>query len=160
MSQIIKVATCAFSSLQSLFCSISSCSKVSVGHVSCLQGAGGTWGSSPGHQKHPQQCESHCGSHMDGSSQALPVDSPTTVLSANHQACGCSQGGMFCQWQLCLFPSRPRVSLPAPASSTIRDPSSLRRQRYTSSTMRTGDCRMQRGKAPDLKRRRHRRGKP
>lgn len=40
MSMIVKTSTCAINGLQSLFCSLSPCSKVSVGHVGCAGGAG------------------------------------------------------------------------------------------------------------------------
>ena len=85
--------------------------------------------SSPGHWAFPRSWNPTVAPRLNQSPRTLPVTSPATILSLNHQACGCSQGRMFCHRQLCLFPGRPRVSLPTPSSSIIREPSPSRGHR-------------------------------
>ena len=95
--------------------------------MSAVQGEQGNWSirSSPGHWAFPCSWNPTVVPELNQSPEMLPLTFATT-LSSNHQAWGCSQGRMFCHQQVCLFLGWPRVSLPAPSSSTIRDPSPSR----------------------------------
>lgn len=130
MSMMVKTSTCAFSSLQPLFCSISPCSKVSEGHVSCAGGAGElenpiqSWSLGI-----PTQLEPHCGSQAESEPQDAAC-----YFSCHHPqfkppSLWLFPGKNVLHRQLCLFHGRPRVSLPTPSSSIIREPSPSRGHR-------------------------------
>lgn len=96
--------------------------------MSAVQGEQGNWRirSSPGLWAFPCSWNPTVAPKLNQSPETLPLTSPATTLSSNHQPCGCSQGRMFCHQQVCLFVGWPRVSLPAPSSSTVRDPNPSR----------------------------------